>query len=41
MAKHDETQSTIVDISSPGYSFFRKPRADQRTEGGVGILVSD
>ena len=39
--KHDETKSTIADISPPGYSFFHKPRADQRAGGGVGILVSD
>ena len=39
--KHDETQSTIADISPPGYLFFHEPRADQRTGGGVGILVSD
>ena len=38
--KHDETKSTIADISPPGYSFFHEPRADQRA-GGVGILVSD
>ena len=29
--KHDETKSTIDDISPPGYSFFHEPRADQRT----------
>ena len=39
--KHDETKSTISDISPPGYSFFHEPRADQRAGGGVGILVSD
>ena len=39
--KHDETQSTIADISPSGYSFFHETRADQRTGGGVGILVSD
>ena len=39
--KHDETKSTIADISPPGYSFFHEPRADQRAGGGVGILVSD
>ena len=41
--KHDETKSTIADISPPGYSFFHEPRADQQEEagGGVGILVSD
>ena len=39
--KHDESKSTIADISPPGYSFFHIPRADQRAEGGVGILVSD
>ena len=39
--KHDETQSSIADISPPGCSFFHEPRADQRTGGGVGILVSD
>ena len=38
--KHDETKSTIADISPPGYSFFHEPRADQRARG-VGILVSD
>ena len=38
--KHDETKSTIADISPPGYSFFHELRADQRTGGGVGILVS-
>ena len=26
--KHDETKSTIADISPPGYSFFHEPRAD-------------
>ena len=36
--KHDETKSTIADISPPGYLFFHEP--DQRA-GGVGILVSD
>ena len=36
-----ETKSTIADISPPGYSFFHVPYADQRTGGGVGILVSD
>ena len=41
LLKYDETQSTIADISPPGYSFFHEPRADQRTRGGVGILVSD
>ena len=39
--KHDETKSTIADISSPGCSFFHEPRTDQRAGGGVGILVSD
>ena len=39
--KHDETKSTIADISPPGYSFFHEPRAYQRAGGGVGILVSD
>ena len=39
--KHDETKSTIADISPPGYSFFHEPRADLRAGGGVGILVSD
>ena len=40
--KHDETKSTIADISPPGYSFFHECRADQRAGGGgVGILVSD
>ena len=39
--KHDETKSTIADISPPGYSFFNESRADQRAGGGVGILVSD
>ena len=39
--KHDETKSTIANISPPGYSFFHEPRADQRAGGGVGILVSD
>ena len=39
--KHDETKSTIADISPPGYSFFHEPRADQWAGGGVGILVSD
>ena len=39
--KHDETKSTIADISPPGYSFFHGPRADQRAGGGVGKLVSD
>ena len=39
--KHDETKSTIADISSPGYSIFHKPHADQRAGGGIGILVSD
>ena len=40
--KHDETQSTIADISPTGYSvFFYEPRTDQRTGGGAGILVSD
>ena len=39
--KHDETKSTIADISPPGYSFSHEPRADQRAGGGVGILVSD
>ena len=33
--KHDETQSMIADISSPGYSFFHKPRADQQAGGGA------
>ena len=41
MVKHDETKSTIADISPPGYSFFHEPRADQRVGGDVGILVSD
>ena len=41
MVKHDETKSTIADISPPGYSFFHEHRADQRAGGGVGILVSD
>ena len=35
--KHDETKSTIADISPPSYSFFHEPR----TGGGVGILLSD
>ena len=39
--KHDETKSTIADISPPGYSFFHEPRADQGAGGDVGILVSD
>ena len=39
--KHDETKSTIGDISPPGYSFFHELHADQRAGGGVGILVSD
>ena len=39
--KHDVTKSTITHISPPGYSFLHEPRADQRAEGGVGILVSD
>ena len=39
--KHDETKSTIADISPPGYSLLLEPRADQRAGGGVGILVSD
>ena len=41
--KHDETKSTIADISPPGYSFFHEPRADQPAGGGVDIhvLVSD
>ena len=39
--KHDETKSTIADISPPGFSFFHEPRADQRAGGGVGTLVSD
>ena len=39
--KHDETRSMMADISPPAYSFFHEPRADQRTGGGVGILVSD
>ena len=39
--KHDETKSTIADISPPGYSFCHEPRAGQRAGGGVGILVSD
>ena len=39
--KHDETKSTIADISPPGYSSFHEPRADQRAGEGVGILVSD
>ena len=39
--KHDKTQSSIADISPPGCSLFHEPRADQRTGGGVGILVSD
>ena len=39
--KHDKTPSSIADISPPGCSFFHEPRADQRTGGGVGILVSD
>ena len=39
--KHDETQSTIADISPPGYSFFHEPRADQGAGRDVGILVSD
>ena len=39
--KHNEMKSTIADISPPSYSFFHEPRADQRTGGGVGILVSD
>ena len=38
---YDKTQSSIADISPPGCSFFHEPRADQRTGGGVGILVSD
>ena len=33
--KHDETQSMIAYISSPGYSFFHKPRADQRAGEGA------
>ena len=37
--KHDETNSTIADISPPGYLFFHEPRADQRAKGGEGILV--
>ena len=41
MIKHDETQSTIADISPPGYSFFHEPRADQRAGVGVGYLFSD
>ena len=40
MVNHDVTKSTIADISPPGYS-FHEPRADQRTRGGVGILVSN
>ena len=40
--KHDETKSTIADISPPGY--FHEPLAHQRAGGGrgggVGILVS-
>ena len=36
--KHDETRSTIADISPPGYSFLHEPRPDQRAGGGVGIL---
>ena len=39
--KHYKTQSSIADISPPGCSFFHEPRADQRTGGGVAILVSD
>ena len=39
--KHDKTQSSIADISPPACSFIHEPRADQRTGGGVGILVSD
>ena len=39
--KHDETKSTIADISPPGYLFVHEPRADQRTGEGVAILVSD
>ena len=36
-------RSTIADISPPGrlFVFFHEPRKDQRTGGGVGILVSD
>ena len=41
MVNHDVTKSTIADTSPPGYSFFHEPRSDQRTGGGVGILVSD
>ena len=39
--KHDETQSTIADISPAGFLLFHEPRADQRTGGGVGIPVND
>ena len=39
--KHNETKSTIADISPPGYLFFHEPCADQWTGGGVGLLVSD
>ena len=39
--KHDKALSTIADISPPGCSFFREPRANQRAGRGVGILVSD
>ena len=39
--KHNETKTTIADISPPGYSFFHEPRADQRAGGVVGKLVSD
>ena len=38
--KHDETKSTIPNISPLSYLFFHEPRADQRAGGGVGILVS-
>ena len=39
--KHDETKSTIANISPLSYLFFHEPRADQRAGGGIGILVSD
>ena len=39
--KHDKTQSSIADISPSGCSFYHEPRANQRTGGGVCILVAD
>ena len=41
MTEHCFNVRDVGFISPPGYSFFHEPCADQRTGGGVGILVSD